>query len=174
MTKFRDMFKKVYKESTLKEYQYDPEYDEIYPEGDEVIPHDDQTYTDLKVKLQGHEALLTKLQELGYTKESNNDPIILENGEAYILVEDALVTYMIDVEDKAEYVSEIYSISAPRIHTDEKGLAYPDSDDQVDITSTLLPEDVAKVKDGFNQGGIELNGPDETAELRSDYYHSVL
>lgn len=177
MTKFRDMFNRVFKDVMLKEGSYDPEHDEYYPDEDEAIAHDDKKYTTIKLTLKGHDALLQALQEIGYTKENDYDPIYIENGEAYILIEDALVEYEVDVEYNEEYVSSINSVSAPQVvakEYDGKIQHTYDADNQVDITNKLLPEDLEAIKARFNNGEVELKSPDYDAELRSDYYHSVL
>ena len=171
MSKFRDTVLKI-----LKEGFYDSEYDEYYPDEDEAIAHDDKTYTTIKLTLKGHDALLQALQEIGYTKENDYDPIYIENGEAYILIEDALVEYEVDVEYNEEYISEINSVSAPRViikdFNGEMRYMY-DTDQQVEITDKLLPEDLKYIKNKLS-GEVELKSPDYDAELRSDYYHSVL
>lgn len=168
MTKFRDMVTKV-----LKEGGYDPEYDEYYFDDGEPHAHDSTTYTALKLDVVGHEALLKKLQELGYTKEHDYDAIFIEDNKQYILIEDALVDYEIDVEDGEEYVKSINSVSAPIVMNGKSGY-YANSDQQAEITGELLPEDIEEIRNRFNSGEVELATPDYESELRSDYYHSVL
>lgn len=168
MTKFRDMVKRV-----LKEVEYDPEYDEYYFDDGEPHAHSSTAYTTLKLDVQSHEALLKKLQELGYTKEHGYDAIFIDGNRQYILIEDALVDYEIDVDDGAEYVKSINSVSAPIVMNGKLGY-YANSDQQADITGELLPEDIEEIRDRFNGGEVELAGPDYESELRSDYYHSVL
>lgn len=177
MTKFRDMFNRVFKDIMLKEGSYDPEHDEYYPDENEAIAHDGQKYTTIKLTLKGHDALLQALQAIGYTKENDCDPIYIENGEAYILIEDALVDYEVDVEYNEEYVSAINSVSAPQVVATELNGQIThtyDADKQIDITNKLLPEDLEDIRTRFNNGEVELKSPDYEAELRSDYNHSVL
>jgi len=175
MTKFRDMFKKVFKEATLREVEYDPVHDEYYYGPHEAHPQNGDAYTTLKFTLKGHDSLLKALQDIGYTKEHDMDAIYIENGEAYILIEDAVVDYDTDVEDREEYVSEINAVFAPAVipMSDPKDGYRMDSEHPVDITDKLLPEDLEYIKDKLNDE-VTLEGPDYEAELRSDYYHSVL
>jgi len=175
MTKFRDMFKKVFKETTLREVEYDPIHDEYYYGPNEAHARNENTYTTLKFTLKGHDALLKAMQEIGYTKEHDYDAIYIENGEAYILIEDAFVDYDTDVDAGEEYVSTINSVSAPAVipmSNPDEGYRV-DPDHPVDITDKLLPEDLEYIRNKLNEE-VELVTPDYEAELTRDYYDSVL
>ena len=179
MTRTREIINKIRKEFGLNEAYYDPEYDEEYFEPGEPHERSEEIYTTLHLPIEGHEALLQALREIGYTKENDYDAIFEENGKPIILIEDAFVEYDIGVDryGQQEEITDISSVSVPRVirvENDGKPYYRGDADQQVDITDKLLPDDFSDLMAQLvEEDRVELNGPDEEEELRQDYYASL-
>ena len=161
MSKIRDAFKKIIKESKLLEGSYDWEHNEYYPDEGELVPHDDETFIQLEFPVTGHEALLDAMRKAGYTKENDWDPLTVNNGNNMILLEDAFVKYEVEVDQYGdyEYIESIYSVSIPAITPSDSPKISPfkmNYDNLIDITEILSKEDLAYVKQKL-ENTVELN-----------------
>ena len=162
MSKIRKVFEKSIKESKLLEGYYDSEYDEYYPDEDELVPRDEEAYMELTFPVAGHEALLDELRKAGYTKEKDWDAVEVDQaGNAVISLEDVLVNCNIEVDQYGdyEYIDSIYSVKVPTIVPNETLRPFPfmmDYKNLVDITDILSKEDLEYIKQKAEQE-IELN-----------------